>query len=265
MIKKYSLWSALTLPYNEIGLDVKTWEPCDVHLGQVPRLQNDHGHPARCWLDKIYSIIRHLHLDQCGCLWKKVTWWHRETRSSPLPWLLSLSLLGVISLASERGQVSEEERSIPSNSTMTLEETVKKISPPTRPSPPPPRRPCCTGRRRERRSAGSGSVKRLQFQLVFGEHCESQILLKSIHFCHRQILCLFQKSLYMWVTYFRSLPSSKLKVFNKKIILPNSFRLFDQLLISSYLWGSISKLWDICSVRAWNLDEWQTNLSLHFM
>ena len=71
------------------------------------------------------SIIRRLHLDQC-CLWKKVTWWQRETRSSPLPWLLSLSLLGVISLASERGQVSEEERSIPSNSTMTLEETVRK-------------------------------------------------------------------------------------------------------------------------------------------
>ena len=66
----------------------------------------------------IRNSIRHLHLDQC-CLWKKVTWWHRETRSSPLPWLLSLSLLGVISLASERGQVSEEERSIPSNSTIT--------------------------------------------------------------------------------------------------------------------------------------------------
>ena len=124
----------------------------------------------------IRNSIRHLHLDQC-CLWKKVTWWHRETRSSPLPWLLSLSLLGVISLASERGQVSEEERSIPSNSTMTLEETVKKISPPTRPSPPPPRRPCCTGRRRERRSAGSRSAKKLQFQLVF-EHCESSIVLK---------------------------------------------------------------------------------------
>ena len=160
--------------YNEIGMDVKTWEACDVHLGQVPRLQNDHGHPACRWLDK--------KLNKVSSPWsvlslKKVTWWHRETRSSPLPWLLSLSLLGVISLASERGQVSEEERSIPSNSTMTLEETVKKISPPTRPSPPPPRRPCCTGQRRELRSAGSGSVKKLHFQLVF-EHCESFIVLK---------------------------------------------------------------------------------------
>ena len=119
MIKNIHCGQHWSSPWNAIGMDVKTWEPCDVHLGQVPRLQNDHGHPARCWLDKIYSIIRHLHLDQCGCLWKKVTWWHRETRSSPLPWLLSLSLLGVISLASERGQVSEEERSIPSNSTIT--------------------------------------------------------------------------------------------------------------------------------------------------
>lgn len=156
-------------------MDFKTWEACDVHLGQVPRLQNDHGHPARRWLDK--------KLNKASLPWsvqslkKKVTWWQRETRSSPLPWLLSLSLLGVISLASERGQVSEEERSIPSNSTMTLEETVKKISPPTGPSPPPPRRPCCTGQRRELRSAGSGSVKKLHFQLVF-EHCESFIVLK---------------------------------------------------------------------------------------
>ena len=163
--------------YSEIGMDFKTWEACDVHLGQVPCLQNNHGHPARCWLDKKLNKVSSLWLVQCGWPWKKVTWWHRETRSSPLPWLLSLSLLGVISLASERGQVSEEERSIPSNSTMTLEETVKKISPPTGPSPRPPRRPCCTGQKTERRSAGSGSVKKLQFQLVF-EHCGSSIVLK---------------------------------------------------------------------------------------
>ena len=51
--------------------------------------------------------------------WADITWWQRETRSSPLPWLLSLSLLGVISLARESGQVSEPERSIPSSSTIT--------------------------------------------------------------------------------------------------------------------------------------------------
>ena len=115
--------------YSEIGMDFKTWEACDVHLGQVPRLQNDHGHPARSWLDKKHNKVSSLWLVQCGWPWHKVTWWQRETRSSPLPWLLSLSLLGVISLASERGQVSEEERSIPSNSTITLEETVKKKYP----------------------------------------------------------------------------------------------------------------------------------------
>ena len=51
--------------------------------------------------------------------WADITWWQRETRSSPLPWLLSLSLLGVISLARDSGQVSEPERSIPSSSTIT--------------------------------------------------------------------------------------------------------------------------------------------------
>ena len=43
--------------YNEVGMDFKTWEACDVHLGQVPRLQNDHGHPACRWLDKKLNIL----------------------------------------------------------------------------------------------------------------------------------------------------------------------------------------------------------------
>ena len=54
-----------------------------------------------------------------NCKELSITWWQRETRSSPLPWLLSLSLLGVISLARESGQVSDPERSIPSSSTIT--------------------------------------------------------------------------------------------------------------------------------------------------
>ena len=193
------------------------------------------------------SIIRHLHLDQC-CLWKKVTWWQRETRSSPLPWLLSLSLLGVISLASERGQVSEEERSIPSNSTITSPTTSSLLY-----------------RSKERTTkcrvkiCEEATVSTCFWTLWIFNRFEINFILPSANFLSiRYSLCNVHMSGILQ-------KPAKLKVFDKKIILPNSFRLLDQLLISSYLWGSISKLWDICSVRAWNLGEWQTNLSLHFM
>ena len=74
------------------------------------------------WVECLVDFIKKV--DLCkkkvgNCKEPSITWWQRETRSSPLPWLLSLSLLGVISLARESGQVSDPERSIPSSSTIT--------------------------------------------------------------------------------------------------------------------------------------------------
>ena len=79
------------------------------------------------WTFKMISILRIVNRFDFNLPTQPITWWQRETRSSPLPWLLSLSLLGVISLARERGQVSDPERSIPSSSTITSPTTSSRL------------------------------------------------------------------------------------------------------------------------------------------
>ena len=79
------------------------------------------------WTFKMISILRIVNRFDFNPPTQPITWWQRETRSSPLPWLLSLSLLGVISLARERGQVSDPERSIPSSSTITSPTTSSRL------------------------------------------------------------------------------------------------------------------------------------------